>query len=85
MFSLKAKSSLPSLIKTSLMALVMSGVLSLYWTGMNHAVLGLQVLPELFLLWFHIWGESFVIALPTSLIVGPIIHHHVNSLTKSEC
>ncbi|AEE22452.1 DUF2798 domain-containing protein [Paraglaciecola chathamensis] len=66
-----------SLLRTTIMAFTMSGVLSLYWTCTNIGVPDVNALLELFWAWLRAWGESIVIALPTSLLLGPWINHYV--------
>lgn len=66
-----------SLLRTTIMAVTMSGVLSLYWTSASVVVPDVNALLEVFGAWLRAWGESIVIALPTSLLVGPWINHYV--------
>lgn len=83
---LKGNSGISShvIITTSLMALVMSGVLSLYWTSVSPTVEGSGRMFDIILLWLQSWGESFLIAMPMSLIVRPYIALFVVNLKRSE-
>lgn len=83
---LKGNSGISShvIITTSLMALVMSGVLSLYWVSVSPTVEGSGRMFDIILLWLQSWGESFLIAMPTSLIVRPYIALFVVNLKRSE-
>lgn len=65
------------LLRTTIMAVIMSGVLSLYWTIASVVASDVNALIEVFETWWRVWGESIVIALPTSLLVGPWINHYV--------
>ncbi|WP_185969324.1 DUF2798 domain-containing protein [Aliiglaciecola sp. M165] len=77
MFKHKIENSIFTLCRSVLMVLVMSGTLSFYWTGINIDTPSPNTLVELTLSWLQAWGESFLIALPISLIVGPWINRYV--------
>lgn len=66
-----------SLLRTTIMAVTMSGVLSLYWTCVSVVVPDLNALLEVFEAWLGAWGASIVIALPTSLLIGHWLNHYL--------
>jgi hypothetical protein len=64
------------LFSAVLMSVVMSFVLSLYWTFVNFNGLDHEVESGFFLItWSAAWFSSFVVACPVSLIFAPIIKY----------
>lgn len=69
------------LLAAVLMSVVMSAVLSFYWTlsniSINEQTLNFE---SILLMWGGAWFNSFLIACPASLFFAPIIKHFVSRI-----
>lgn len=73
------------MLSACLMSIIMSGVLSLFWT-LNSMSLFHDLIEPLTLLtaWGEAWFMSFIVACPVSLIFAPIIKNLTSNLLKSQ-
>ena len=67
------------LLFSFIMALMMSGIMSLVITIFN-----LGVVSDLFSIWLQGWGFAFCVAFPTILIVSPLVQKLVILLLKKD-
>lgn len=67
------------LVYSFIMALLMSGIMSLIITIFN-----LGIIENLLLIWLKAWGFGFIIAFPTVLLVSKLVTKIVDMVIISE-